>query len=167
MDTQPTSIRRFRKNDIAAYALARRKLWPNHGIKEFRRELNGLLKTRHFFSWLAIDSEGKIIGFLEASMRPYANGCRFSPVLFLEGIWVDDRFRKQGIGDLLLKNLEAFARKKKLREIGSDCLFSNKLSVAIHRKWKFKETMRVVYFRKEINHKSRVRLALIETKTRP
>jgi aminoglycoside 6'-N-acetyltransferase I len=143
-------IRRSRSSDIPHYAIARRKLWPKGGIKEFRRELKGLLKTRTFFSWLAINSDGKIVGFLEASVRPYANGCRLSPVLFLEGIWVEKWSRKQGIGNLLMKELETFARLKKFREIGSDSLLSNRTSVRIHKKWKFRETMRVVYFRRDI-----------------
>ena len=143
-------IRKLRPSDIPAYTISRRQLWPKGGIKEFRRELEGQLKTRKFFSWLALATDGRIVGFLEASLRPFANGCRSSPILFLEGVWVDPNFRRKNIGNLLMETLEAFARERGLQEIGSDCLLSNRLSAKIHKKWEFEETMRVIYFRKNI-----------------
>jgi aminoglycoside 6'-N-acetyltransferase I len=87
-------------------------------------------------------------GFAEVAVRSYANGCETHPVPFLEGIWVDPQFRRQGIGRQLLAHAQAFLVVRGFRELGSDSEIDNHASHAAHRSWGFSETERVVYFRK-------------------
>ena len=42
-------------------------------------------------------SKGKLGGFLEAGIRKYAEGCDTSPVGYIEGWYVDEDLRDQGI----------------------------------------------------------------------
>jgi aminoglycoside 6'-N-acetyltransferase I len=69
-------------------------------------------------------------------------------VPFLEGLWVDPKFRHRGVGRQLVRAVEAWARRKGFRELGSDAYLSNALSHRAHRAYGFRETERVIYFRK-------------------
>jgi aminoglycoside 6'-N-acetyltransferase I len=71
-------------------------------------------------------------------------------VPFLEGIWVEPRFTRQGLGAQLMAHIEAFLAARGFREIGSDALIDNRVSHAAHLEWGFAETERVVYFRKAL-----------------
>ncbi len=84
------------------------------------------------------------------AIRAYANGCESQPVPFLEGIWVNAQFRRQGIGAGLIKHIEAFLLARGFWELGSDTPIDNDSSQAAHLGWEFSETERVIYFRKTL-----------------
>ena len=90
------------------------------------------------------------IGFAERSIRDYANGCTSQPVAFLEGIWVERRFRGQGIGRALVESIVADLLSDGFRELCSDAGITNRRSHRAHKGWGFSETDRVVYFRKPL-----------------
>ena len=50
---------------------------------------HGLGKSR---AWVA-ERGHAVLGYAEISLRPYANGCRREPVVFLEAIWVTPEAR--------------------------------------------------------------------------
>ncbi len=51
--------------------------------------------------------DGDAVGFAEVAVRKYANGCESQPVPFLEGIWVDPRYRRSGISRRLIAHVGA------------------------------------------------------------
>lgn len=102
----------------------------------------------NYFAWIAIDETGQSIGFIEATVRPYANGCETRPVAFLEGIWVAERYRGKRVARSLVEVAEKWALAQGLSEIASDAEISNEASIRAHLAWGFKERERVVYFRK-------------------
>lgn len=145
----PISIRIATKRDIPVWASMRYALWPDAGLKDLAKELPGMLKNRRLQNWIAMDGPSPI-GFTEASIRDYANGCDSRPVAFLEGIWVRKSHRKKGIGKKLVKAVESWAARRGLVELGSDAYLRNRASHACHLGWGFEETERVVYFRKKL-----------------
>lgn len=38
--------------------------------------------------WVAEDASGRLLGFVELSLRPYAEGCASSPVPYIEAWYV-------------------------------------------------------------------------------
>lgn len=101
--------------------------------------------------WLARSDDGAAIGLVEASIRhDYVNGALTSPVAFLEGIYVDPAFRRQGIARQLTAAVAAWARAHNLSELASDALLENSASHAMHAALGFTETDRVVFFRKDL-----------------
>ncbi len=106
----------------------------------------GLGETR---AWTA-SRDGRVCGWAEMSLRPYANGCDGRPVAFLEAIWVAPEARRTGVGRALVDHLGAVARGAALDELGSDALIDNHVSHAAHRAWGFDETERVVCFRRAL-----------------
>jgi aminoglycoside 6'-N-acetyltransferase I len=113
-------------------------------------EVRDFSSERNFICFIAWNEDKKAVGFTEASIRPFANGCNERPVPFLEGLWVDPRFRRRNIGKQLISAVESWAIKRGFREIGSDALISNKVSHKAHAAYGYKETERVVYFRKSL-----------------
>lgn len=121
----PFTIARARlplsKTDHAEWLRMRVGLWP----EEKRRELDN---NRDVFAdrpdrnavFFARRADGRLGGFLEASLREYAEGCATSPVGFLEGWWVDADLRKAGVGRALVAAAEAWAIERGCVEMGSD-----------------------------------------------
>ncbi len=97
--------------------------------------------------------DGRLGGFLEAGSRPYADGCAFSPVGYIEGWYVDPDLRQQGVGRALVEAAENWARGRGYREIASDCVFENEVSFKAHHHLGYQEANRLVHFCKPLNGK--------------
>ena len=126
----------------------RKKLWPHASYDELK-DVGHLLKSEKFSCFFA-EVKGEVVGFIEVALRPYVNGCDFSLVAFIEGIWVDDRRQKQGIGRFLISQAEIWARSLAVKELASDTRIESTHSIHAHKVWGFEETERVVYFRKKV-----------------
>ena len=133
--------------DQPVWSELRYQLWPHESVAQHLADLRAWEGKHGFQGWLAIE-DGKPIAFAEATIRPFANGCDSQPVAFLEGIWVEEAWRKQGVGRSLVSAVEAWAKAKGIFELGSDALIDNSLSLRVHQRWGFEEMERVVCFRK-------------------
>ena len=83
---------------MTAWRQMRQALWPEMTEEENLRETEAMMTaTSRFFVRIALNREDKPVGFVEATVRnDYVNGCATSPVVFLEGIYVEPRERRQG-----------------------------------------------------------------------
>ena len=142
-----TQIRLASPADKPAWLAMRQALWPDEG--DLSAGMDELLVRENYRVWLAFDGD-LAIGFAEAGLRPYANGCDSQPVPFLEGIWVEETHRKEGVGRALVSALEDWARALGILELGSDTWLNDLRSQQVHGHWGFEETERVVYFRKKL-----------------
>lgn len=135
-------------DDVTRLAL---KLWPEHAWRELRNELKDLLASEKDRIFLAV-KEGDTIGFLHMSLRfDYVEGSSSSPVGYVEGIYVDENYRNQGVSRKLVEAGEAWAKSLGCKEIGSDTELDNHGSQAFHQRIGFKEAGRIVAFIKEID----------------
>src|SRR5580704_19299949 len=83
-------------------------LWP-YDPAEHRAEAQTILANPDAVTFLARDEQGRAIGFAEATLRhDYVNGCTSSPVGFLEGLYVRDEARRQGVARALCRAVEAW-----------------------------------------------------------
>lgn len=99
---------------------------------------------------VAEGDDGRLVGFAEVGMRPYAEGCRSSPVGYLEGIYVEDTHRGLGHARGLVRAGEAWARRLGCTEFASDRSLDNDASAAFHRAAGFDEVERIVCYRKDL-----------------
>ncbi|WP_323013376.1 aminoglycoside 6'-N-acetyltransferase [Devosia sp.] len=155
-----THITTLTPADIDDLAALRQALWPRHGVAAHRTDIVEALASGKDLALIARDSHGRAVGFAEASIRhDYVNGCDTAPVAFLEGIYVDPDCRRTGLGAIgllhrfglarrLVDAVEAWARQQGYRELASDAPIDNSASHAMHDALGFKETQRVVFFRK-------------------
>jgi aminoglycoside 6'-N-acetyltransferase I len=108
-------------------------LWPDGSAAEHQREMAELLASAADNAVLvAARPAGGLAGFLEVGTRPYAEGCESSPVGYIEGWFVDEDVRRQGIGRMLIAAAEAWVSSLGLREMGSDAVLGNEVSHAAH-----------------------------------
>jgi aminoglycoside 6'-N-acetyltransferase I len=142
------TLRPLAIGDRPAWTQLRHALWPRHSAAELGEELVGML-AEGLAGFGAFDDD-MLVGFAEASVRPYGDGCDTAPVAWLEGIYVAPGWRRRGIGARLVAAVEAWARDRGLRELGSDVEIDNATSLASHARWGFAETGRVVMLRKDL-----------------
>jgi aminoglycoside 6'-N-acetyltransferase I len=134
------------------WAGLRAELWPDTTAAEHAADiatfLAEILARRAQVAFIALD-QGTAIGFAEASLRhDYVNGCKTSPVVFLEGIYVRGSHRRTGIGKRLLSTIEDWGRGQGCTEMASDADLANIQSHDFHAGIGFSETQRVIFFRK-------------------
>ncbi|CUW90057.1 GNAT family N-acetyltransferase [Rhizobium pusense] len=131
------------------WCLLRHRLWPDTAPEDHRAELQDVCETGAGF--IVHDLDGSAIGFAEVSLRrDYVNGCDTSPVAFLEGIYVEEAFRRQGVAALLVEQVTRWAIDQGVSELASDADIANLSSHRMHAALGFEETERVVYFRKSL-----------------
>ena len=69
----------------------------------------------------------------------YVPGAKKSPVACVEGIYVKEAYRKQGIAALLIHHAEQWALEKECTELASDALIENTDSHSFHTQLGFQE----------------------------
>lgn len=144
------NVRQMDMSDRVAWIAMRGMLWHDESPSAHARAVAAIVADRDAWGFIAESIDGTPAAFAEVSIRKYANGCDSQPVPFLEGIFVEPRFRRRGAGARLIAYVEAFLTARGFNELGSDALIDNRESHAAHHGWGFCETERVVYFRKTL-----------------
>ena len=112
-------IREIHKSDRDMWLGMYRQLFPNNSDDALIAEMERIFKSGKRSAYVALIDDLSV-GFAEYALRDYANGCHSQPVPFLEGIWIDEDYRGQGIAKSLVSYLEQKARMAGFREFGSD-----------------------------------------------
>ena len=99
---------------------------------------------------IACSASGAVLGFVELSIRPYAEGCTSDRVAFVEGWYVEPQCRGRGVGAALMRAAEEWGRASQCTELGSDTQIWNESSIAAHKALGFEEVERLVAFRKAL-----------------
>lgn len=144
----PIDIRRATQPDHKEWLRLRRLLWPASTAREHRSEMPQYLDGKSKVVFVATGPSKQLVGFLEATIRPFAEGCETEPVGYIEGWYVDADLRRRGIGKRLVQAAEAWARQAGCVEMGSDCLLDNRESRSAHLAIGYEERERLIHFRK-------------------
>lgn len=117
---------------------------------EIKSELTKLLNDSEAIFFLAYVND-ECVGFAQCQLRyDYVEGCSTSPVGYLEGLYVEENYRRKGIAKMLVKNCENWAKASNCLEFASDCELDNKLSQEFHKHLGFEEANRIVCYKKKI-----------------
>ena len=144
------TIRRATQIDKPEWLRMRQTLWPDHTAEEFTMQSEEILNDPMQPVFVVQRPDGKLGGFLEAGTRKYAEGCETSPVGYIEGWYVDEDLREQGLGKALVGAAEEWARSLGLTEMASDTWLDNDVSVQAHLKMGYEETERLIHFAKKL-----------------
>lgn len=153
---QPVSVAVATAADLADWVTLRQALWPNTVPEAHAADVAAMLATPgDTANFIARTTDGTAIGLAEASLRrDYVNGCKTTPVAFLEGIYVAPDQRRHGMARALVASVEQWARGRGCSEFASDAPLDNVRSHDMHRALGFSETQRVVYYRKLLTQPS-------------
>lgn len=151
-------IRSVQPSDAAEWLRMRMALWPDAAPEKESGEIvhflaapaPSTLPTLHAV-FVCPRPDAGLCGFVEVSIRPYADGCETSDVGYLEGWYVDPDSRGQGVGRALVLAAEAWARAQGCREMASDAELANTASQTAHRRLGYAETGRVVQYCKPLS----------------
>ena len=143
-------IRKAEINDLTILAELACQLWPHHTVEEMYTEFAEILAKTDAAYFLAY-AEETAVGFAQCQLRyDYVEGTDSSPVGYLEGIYVADGYRKQGVAKELLSACESWAKAKGCTEFASDCELDNVQSLQFHLNVGFEEVNRIICFTKKI-----------------
>jgi aminoglycoside 6'-N-acetyltransferase I len=145
-------IRPVEPRDRHAWARMRNALWPGKPedhVANIERFFVGEAREP-LAVMMAFDQHGEATGFIELSIRSYAEGCVTDRVAFIEGWYVDPRARRQGIGAALVRAAETWGREQGCTELGSDAEVENFESANAYRAVGFEETGIVRCFLKSL-----------------
>ena len=143
-------IRQANAKDLPALAELACRLWPDHSMEEMEAELARIMAKPEAAFFLAFHQE-RAVGFAQCQLRhDYVEGTDSSPVGYLEGIYVAEDCRHQGLAKALLAACEGWARDQGCAEFASDCELSNVDSLGFHLKVGFLEAGRIICFTKKL-----------------
>lgn len=145
-------IRPAQEADKRSWERMREDLWPSNPGRhagEIERYFAGKLREP-IEVLLAFDDDKQAVGFIELSIRAYAEGCVSDHVAFIEGWYVEPAARGRHIGAALVAAAESWGRSQGCVELGSDAEVENLVSAAAHRAVGFEETGIVRCFRKSL-----------------
>jgi aminoglycoside 6'-N-acetyltransferase I len=154
---RPIKVKQADLADTDELAKMCEMLWPESSIEEHRKELESILRsgtngTLPMTILVSQDDKGKALtGFIEVGLRSHADGCDPArPVGFVEGWFVHEASRKQGIGSALMRSAEEWARRQGCQEMASDTWIDDERSQRSHQALGFEVVDRCVHFRKPL-----------------
>ena len=148
------TVRPAQAADASPWLKMRLALWPEGSEVEHRQEIDLFFGAQFprdpWAVLLAENTEGHVLGFVELSIRPYAEGCRGNRVAYLEGWYVLPEARNRGVGRALVVASEEWGRGQGCTEFASDTQPDNDASSAAHRALGFTDVGMVRCFRKAL-----------------
>ncbi len=143
-------IRKAARGDGRMLANMAVKMWGSHDADDLAAEFEETLcdEQAAFFIRYAGDMP---IGFAQCGLRTdYVEGTESSPVGYLEGVFVEESWRRHGYARELLAACEQWAKDMGCSEFASDCELDNTDSLLFHMAMGFEEANRIICFRKTL-----------------
>ena len=147
-------VRPLESADVEGWAELRGLLWPGCEPEDSHSDWEHIRLGRDDCGqpcavFLA-ERKGQLVGFVDVTLRAYADGCETTPVGYLEGWFVRPEARRQGVGQALLAAAEEWARQQGCSEMASDTELGNKLSQDAHKKLGYEVVEVIVQLRKDL-----------------
>lgn len=127
-------------------------LWPEASAAEHEAELAAQGADRpDCATFVAARPDGRLCGFAEVALRPWAEGVEAQPAAFLEGLYVDPDMRRQRVARQLVDACDAWAASRGSSGLGSDTQLDNTQSQAVHARLGFREIERTVVYARPVS----------------
>lgn len=148
-------VREAVRSDADDWTRMRHALWPEEDFAEMSADVEaffdgsngpGLQTVAVFVAQVG----GETVGFLELSVREYAEGC-IGPTPYVEGWFVEADHRGSGVGRSLMDTAEQWAIAHGYDTLASDASSENEASLKAHGALGFQVTERIVVFAKRLN----------------
>ncbi len=143
-------MRKAMSGDAKTVAGLAIKMWKSHTVEELTEEFSDYISKGNCVVVLAM-LDNCAIGFAQCGLRhDYVEGTDTSPVGYLEGIFVEEDYRKNGLAKDMLDVCQKWAKEQGCTEFASDCELVNEDSLKFHLKMGFEEANRIICFTKKL-----------------
>ena len=144
-------IRPVAPTDHAEWLRMRLTLWGGT-VEEHTHDIDTYFATpQRGVTFVVERTGGGLCGFIEVSLRNYAEGCQTSPGRLHRRVVCGWESRRHKLGTRLVQAAEAWARSQGLKEIASDTQLDNTVSIQAHKVLGYEEVERLVCFRKALD----------------
>lgn len=138
------------KSDARILAELAIQMWKDSTIMDLEKGFEELITNEKAVCFIKY-VDNKAIGFAQCQLRTdYVEGTETSPVGYLEGIFIVEKYRHSGYAKELLIECEKWAKEKNCSEFASDCELDNNDSFNFHIAMGFEEANRIICFRKDL-----------------
>ena len=142
-------IKKVTKSEIEQVAKLAVKMWDSSTVEELSTDFEDYINNGGTV-FLAY-RDNKAIAFAQCGLRrDYVEGTESSPVGYLEGIFVVEEERLQGVAKQLLNACQNYVKEQGCTEFASDCELKNEESLRFHLKMGFVEANRIICFTKKL-----------------
>lgn len=143
-------IKKATKRDAKEIAKLAIRMWSSHTIDELTEEFETMIESLNNAIFVLCVNE-QMVGFAQCQLRhDYVEGTDSSPVGYLEGVFVEEAYRRQGCAKKLLAKCEKWAKENGCSEFASDCELENTKSFEFHMPMGFEEANRIICFKKQL-----------------
>ena len=143
-------IRKAEMSDLPVLTGLALELWPDNAADKMYYDLGKIMMAGESVFFLAYEGE-TAVGHAQCQLRhDFVEGTDTSPVGYLEGLYVKEAFRQQGIATQLLKACENWAKSEGCMEFASKCQIGDESGLDFHLKLGFKEASRIICFAKTL-----------------
>ncbi|MEO0586875.1 MAG: GNAT family N-acetyltransferase, partial [Planctomycetota bacterium] len=128
-------IRELRADDREAWLAMSRALFPDEADMdaECAEDFDFYLSRPDVVALVAEEQgSSSLLGMIQIETRSYAEGCGRGAVAYVEGWFVRPEHQRSGMGRALLAAAEAWAIARGHRQLGSNCLLDNEVSLRAH-----------------------------------
>ncbi len=115
------------------------------------QEMKQIQKSSDWYCYFIQDDTFSQIGMVELSSRNIVDGCLTSPVAYLEGLYLLEAFRNQGIGSQVIQTVIDHCKQLGFSELATDTELNNVKAQNFYIQQGFEETDRIVEFRIPLN----------------
>jgi aminoglycoside 6'-N-acetyltransferase I len=144
-------IRLISSSDRDAWLTLRRALWPDTSEVSHDEEMAQSLRNLEELPVFVAEAEdGRLVGMIELSIHDRAPGCNTDRIGYIEGWYVAEPLRRQGVGGKLVKEAEDWARAAGCTEMASDTTLSYPVSPVAHKALGYEEVETVTCFKKSL-----------------
>lgn len=144
------NIRKASLDDLEEIAHLAKQMWIGATVEELIEGFSECITNINGSIYIVCMND-VTIAFAQCGLRQdYVEGTKSSPVGYLEGIYVEEIYRKQGIAKVLLLACQNWAKEKGCTEFASDCELTNEESLNFHISMGFEEANRIICFTKKL-----------------
>ena len=145
-------VKRADMQDAEILAALAVQMWTDHdpaALTEVFRNLIGSADAVCFLKYVGT----RPVAFAQCQLRhDYVEGTDSSTVGYLEGIFVSEKYRRNGYAKELFSECEKWAKEMGCTEFASDCELDNTDSQRFHMAMGFLEANRIVCYKKDLQN---------------
>jgi len=143
-------IREITSKDLQKWIELRCALWPMHTKDEIESECKSLIKIKNYKTWFYCNENGDVLGFIEATIKNSAVGCKTDKIGYIEAWYVLPEFQRQKIGPKLMNHAEKWAKSMSCKEMASDTTSEFPNSIIAHKSSGYEDCLNITHFSKKL-----------------